>query len=52
MKGIKIKELIRECRKDQTQVGVRKIHLDIKEGLQKHNIKFGRDKLFKLRGIF
>ena len=47
MKGIKIKELIRECRKDQTQVGVRKIHLDIKEGLQKHNIKLGRDKLFK-----
>lgn len=47
MEGIKIKELIREHRKDQTQLGIRKLHLDIKDDLQNNNIKLGRDGLFR-----
>lgn len=46
MESIKIKELIRIFRKDQTQLGIRKLYLDIKEDLKKNNIKMGRDGLF------
>lgn len=47
MEGIKIKEFIREGRKDQTELGIRKLHLDIKENLQNEGIKMGRDSMFK-----
>lgn len=47
MQAVKIKELIAEHRKNQTQLGIRKLYLDIKEDLGKNEIKMGRDKLFK-----
>jgi putative transposase len=46
MEAIKIKELIAEHRKDQTQLGIKKLYLDIREDLKKNNIKMGRDGLF------
>lgn len=46
MQAIKIKELIAEHRKDQTQLGIKKLHLDIQEDLKKNDIKLGRDGLF------
>jgi putative transposase len=47
MQAIKIKELIAELRKDQTQLGIKKLHLDIQEDLKKNDIKLGRDGLFE-----
>jgi putative transposase len=46
MQAIKIKELITQFRKEQTQLGIRKLHLDIKTDLEKNDIKMGRDGLF------
>jgi transposase InsO family protein len=46
MQAIKIKELIAEHRKDQTQLGIKKLYLDIQEDLKKNEIKLGRDGLF------
>ena len=46
MEAMEIKELIIEFRKDQTQLGIRKLYLDIKEELENKDIKMGRDGLF------
>jgi putative transposase len=46
MEAIEIKNLIVQFRKDQTQLGIRKLYLDMKEDLEKKEIKIGRDGLF------
>ncbi len=46
MEAITIKNLIAEHRKDQTRIGIEKLHLDMKDELRGENIKMGRDKLF------
>lgn len=39
--------MIGEYRRDQTQLGIRKLYLDMKEDLEKRSIKMGRDGLFR-----
>lgn len=46
MEAVTIKSLIAQHRKDQANLGIEKLHLDIKADLKKHHIKMGRDKLF------
>ena len=46
MEAVTIKDLIAQHRKDQARIGIEKLHLDMKEELEKENIKMGRDKLF------
>lgn len=47
MEALQIKELIAEHRKNMSQLGIRKLYLDMKEELEKKEIKIGRDKLFE-----
>ena len=46
IEAIKIKDLIATFRKEQPRLGITKLHLDMKEGLKRMEIKMGRDKLF------
>ena len=43
---MKIKELITPIRQKMARYGAKKLYLDIKDDLQKNNIKMGRDKFF------
>lgn len=47
MQAATIKKIIEPIRKKMPRYGTKKLHLDIKDDLKKHNIKMGRDAFLK-----